>query len=130
MNFLKRLYNAVRIAWQDHELKILAYLVIFILVIGTLFYHNIEEWNWLDSLYFSVMTLTTVGYGDLAPITDAGKLFTIFYIILGLGMLLSLVKVMANHTLKFQKDQIKKKKQYEKKKVYKKKQGSLFSLRR
>lgn len=55
-----------------------------ILLIGTLFYHNVEELNYLDSVYFSVVTMTTVGYGDFHPLTDAGKIFTIFYIFAGL----------------------------------------------
>ena len=43
-----------------------------------------EGWNLLDSLYFSVVTLTTIGYGDLSPSTAASKIFTIFYIFVGL----------------------------------------------
>ena len=33
--------------------------------VGSVFYHFIENWSWIDSIYFSVITLTTVGYGDL-----------------------------------------------------------------
>ena len=49
----------------------------------------------LDSLYFSVTTLTTVGYGDFFPKTDAGKMFTIFYILAGVGILLGFVNAVA-----------------------------------
>jgi hypothetical protein len=42
----------------------------------------------VDALYFSVVTLTTVGYGDFAPQTDLGKLFTAVYVRLGIGILL------------------------------------------
>lgn len=130
MGTLSRIANALKNAWQDNELKVLAYLVIFILLIGMVFFHNVESWNWLDSIYFSVMTLTTVGYGDLAPVTDAGKIFVMVYIFLGLGMLLGFVRIMANHALKFQKESLKRKKQFEKKKIYRKKQKSLLSFRR
>ena len=52
--------------------------VIIILGIGTVFYRFVEGFSWIDAYYFSVVTLATVGYGDLAPRTTAGKLFTIF----------------------------------------------------
>ena len=69
--------------------------VLFTLVIGTVFYHNVEGWSWLDSLYFSVVTLATVGYGDLAPATEYGRAFTIVYIMLGLGLLTSFAAMLA-----------------------------------
>ena len=58
-----------------------------LLVGGSIFYHIVEKWNWLDSYYFCVVTLATVGYGDLVPKTDLGKLFTTFYILIGIGII-------------------------------------------
>jgi hypothetical protein len=60
------------------------------LLIGTLFYHRMEGWSYLDSLYFSVVSLGTVGYGDLTPTTPITKIFTIVYLINGIVILLSL----------------------------------------
>jgi voltage-gated potassium channel len=57
--------------------------------IGTVFYHFVEKWNWLDSLYFCVVTLATVGYGDFTPKTELGRFFTIFYILTGVGIIAS-----------------------------------------
>jgi len=68
-----------------------------VIAIGTVFYHFQEGWGWLDSLYFSVITLTTIGYGDFAPATDLGKIFTLFYIFIGLGMILSFFHILYNH---------------------------------
>jgi voltage-gated potassium channel len=62
-----------------------------VLLIGSLFYHWAEGWTWLDSLYFSVVTLGTVGFGDLTPTTPLSKLFTIFYILNGIGVLVAFV---------------------------------------
>lgn len=59
--------------------------------VGTVFYHFIEKWNWVDSYYFSVVSLTTVGYGDPAPATVAGKIFTTFYLIVGISIIAALI---------------------------------------
>ena len=42
-----------------------------------------DDWSWVDSFYFSVVAVTTVGFGDFAPTTDASKLFSVFYILIG-----------------------------------------------
>lgn len=54
--------------------------------VGCVYYRIVEDWSWLDSLYFCVVTLTTIGYGDFAPESAAGKLFTIFYVFSGVGL--------------------------------------------
>jgi hypothetical protein len=60
-----------------------------VLLFGTLIYHWLEGWSYLDALYFCVISLATVGYGDFTPTTPWGKLFTIFYVINGIGILLT-----------------------------------------
>jgi len=60
------------------------------LLVGTIFYHWAEGWSYLDSLYFCVVSLATVGYGDLTPTTPIAKLFTIAYLINGIAILLAL----------------------------------------
>ncbi|MCK5559301.1 MAG: two pore domain potassium channel family protein [Thermoplasmata archaeon] len=94
------LLNIFRLLAKDKDFRHLTIFVIFIIVIGTVFYHEVEDWRWLDSVYFCIMTLTTVGYGDLYPLTDGGKIFTILYIIIGLGVLLGYIKVVADIALK------------------------------
>lgn len=64
---------------------------VFTIGTGVLVYRLLEDWSWVDSLYFSVVTLSTVGYGDLTPQSDAAKLFTVFYIIVGIGIFAALV---------------------------------------
>ncbi len=59
-----------------------------LLVVGTLVYHNLEGWSYVNSLYFSSMTLTTIGYGDLVPTTDLAKIVTIFFAFSGVSIVL------------------------------------------
>ncbi len=61
-------------------------LLIAVILIGTLAYHGLEGWRYLDSAYFSVVTVTTIGYGDKTPQTDAGKIFTMFFAFSGIGI--------------------------------------------
>lgn len=81
------------------DYAILTSLIVFMLSTGTAFYMSVEGWRLLDSLYFSVTTLTTLGYGDFAPKTDAGKIFTIFYVFIGVGTTVAFINVVARHAI-------------------------------
>ena len=71
-----------------------------IIFIGTLFYHYFENFDYIDAFYFSVITLTTVGYGDLHPATDVGKLFTTIYIVVGIGILMAFIDTLSQRMVK------------------------------
>jgi len=79
-SIISRFIHSLLLNFKNHEFINLLILVIIILIGGTMFYHYLENWRWFDSLYFCVITLTTIGYGDLIPKTDISKLFTIIYI--------------------------------------------------
>lgn len=70
--------------------------VAVILIVGSIFYHQVEGWSWVDSIYFCFISLATVGYGDFAPTTDISNLFTIFYIANGLGALIAFLEIYAS----------------------------------
>ncbi len=57
-----------------------------VLGVGTVFFHIVEGWNWLDAYFFTVVTLSTVGYGSLVPTTALGKIGTTVLIFVGLGV--------------------------------------------
>ena len=63
------------------------------IVTGAALYHWLEGWSWLDSIYFVVITLTTIRYGDFSPTTPVTKLITIFYGLNGVILLLMLFDV-------------------------------------
>ena len=96
---LGRFVQAIRHGLGDPEFRALLILVIVILLTGMAFYANVEGWSLLDSLYFSVITLTTVGYGDLAPSTPASKIFTMIYIVVGIGILLAFIEKVARNAM-------------------------------
>jgi len=62
--------------------------IIFVISFGTIGYSIIERWNPFDSLYMTIITLTTVGYGEVHPLSKAGKFFTIILILSGVGAML------------------------------------------
>ena len=67
--------------------------------IGTIAYHFLEGWTWTTSFYFSVVTLSTVGYGNLYPTTAASQLFTSFYILIGVAAVVSSLGIIGSAIL-------------------------------
>ena len=61
--------------------------VVAVVVLGVVVYSLTEDWNVFDSLYFTVVALTTIGFGDLAPTTTFSRLFTVLYAVVGVGLL-------------------------------------------
>jgi voltage-gated potassium channel len=59
--------------------------LVAIVFIGTIGYEVIEGWSLLDSIYMTITTITTVGFREVHPLSDAGRIFTIFVIIGGVG---------------------------------------------
>jgi len=93
----RTLFRALRRGWHDPQFRGLLYLTLSLLLIGMIFYHRVEDWTFFQALYFSVVTLATVGYGDFSPHTVAGRAFTIFYILVGLGILVGFATQIATH---------------------------------
>ncbi len=99
-----RLLKAIFRAWNQPRFKALLLLSILLLLSGTIFYRNVEGWSWVDALYFSVTTVSTVGFGDLAPKTDFGKLFTVIYIFVGVGVFVMFFTQLARALIRYDDD--------------------------
>ena len=77
------------------KLKFTLIILFTIFIIGTVGFHFIEGWSFVDSFYACIITLSTVGYGDFVPETTAGKFFAVFIIIFGVGMMFYSLILMA-----------------------------------
>ncbi|MEB3217194.1 MAG: NAD-binding protein [Nostocales cyanobacterium 94392] len=65
------------------ELMIGALALCGVLLTGTLWYRFVEKWTWEDATYMTVITLSTVGYGETQPLGSRGRLFTVALILMG-----------------------------------------------
>lgn len=74
-------------ALQRHLYRLLLGAAVGLLALGTVVFRWLEGWSWVDSFYFCSVAVTTVGFGDLTPTTDAGKLFCVGYIFVGIAII-------------------------------------------
>jgi hypothetical protein len=84
---------------EDESFRALTFSVALLILAGSVFYSIHQGWRLLDSFYFSVMTLTTIGYGDFAPSGDLARLFTIAYALSGIGLLVAFVGEIARRSI-------------------------------
>ena len=75
--------------------KLFCFLIVVILIF-TVFFILAEQWNFIDSFYFSVCTITTLGYGDIVPITKGGKILFIICSLLGTCSLAKILSMVMN----------------------------------
>jgi len=91
------MFTPLRQVARDPEGKVLLGSAVLMIVTGTIVYSFLEGWPLIDSLYFSVVTLATVGYGDFTPTTDLAKLFTVGYILTGIGIIAGFASELAKY---------------------------------
>ncbi|WP_428925247.1 potassium channel family protein [Marinibacterium sp. SX1] len=68
------------------SLLTLALRLVAVIFVGTIFFRTVEGWSWVDAYFFTVVTISTVGYGDPTPVTDLGKIGSTILIFVGLGV--------------------------------------------
>jgi hypothetical protein len=80
--------------------------LVLLLLTGTVVYHYLESWSWVDSFYFTACTLTTVGYGDLYPTTEISKAFTAVFALSGVSIALASFTIIGTSYLRKREEQL------------------------
>ncbi|MAT45733.1 MAG: hypothetical protein CL609_25660 [Anaerolineaceae bacterium] len=83
----------LKLLWRKEEIRGLLLVALGTVLVGTWFYHQFEPTitTWVDAYYFTVITLTTIGYGDISPTIPLAKIFTTLYVFVGLGIIAGLI---------------------------------------
>jgi len=84
------------------NLKLMAAALLALVIIGVLGFHFIEGWTYFDGFYMVLTTITSIGYGEIHPLSHAGRLFNSFIIITGVGLVLLLVGGASRTLLEFE----------------------------
>ena len=74
-------------------------MLVIVVIVGASIFHVLEGHTYLDCVYWAVVTTTTVGYGDIYPVTDAGRLFTCVYGLCSIGLVTYSLSLIAKNTL-------------------------------
>lgn len=105
INAFRLVISVFKGAKNDHEFRVLLFLLTTLILGSVLFYTSVEGWNIIDALYFTVMTMATVGYGDVVPTKPESKIFTVVYVFLSVGIFASLItKLVAINVLRYNKE--------------------------
>ena len=89
-------FRALRAIWRDPDSRNIVVAAGMLLAAGTLIFAIIEDLSLIDGFYFSFITLSTIGYGDISPATDIGKIVAVIYGIAGLGIIAALISSIAS----------------------------------
>lgn len=99
----RRLFRGLSAAFSDERVLSLLAVTFAFIAFALIFYWYVRGWSVLDSIYFSVITLATVGYGDFSPSTTLGKIFTMGYVLCGLGLFVAAATSIADNIMMEQK---------------------------
>jgi hypothetical protein len=80
---------------RDRGFQVLAGFALLAVSSATVFYWHFEHLRPVDAFYLSATTITTVGYGDVTPKTDLGKVFTSVYALAGIGIFTAFLTLIA-----------------------------------
>lgn len=101
---LLRLFVGLRRGLKDPEFRAILVLLLVAILGGTIFCGTEEGWDWIDAAYVSVITLGTLSDPRFVPQSSIGKIFTMVYVLGGLGLMLAFVTRLASVMTSKEKD--------------------------
>jgi voltage-gated potassium channel len=84
------------------NLKLIGLALVVMLAAGTVGFHYIEGWPWFDGLYMALTTFTTIGYQEVHPLSERGRIFNVFLIVAGVSLLFLLIGTLTQALLEFE----------------------------
>lgn len=84
------------------KIRLAVFFILLVAAIGVTGYHFIEGYSFIESLYMTMITISTVGFREVQPLSNVGKLFTIFLILISLGTVAYAVSVVTTHFIEAQ----------------------------
>lgn len=84
------------------QLVLIVSLLSAVLTMGTVGYHTVEHWSWFDSFYMALVSLTTVGYQELHPLSYSGRVFTSVLLIVGVTVVFASIGIMSDLVLQLE----------------------------
>ena len=100
------------------RLSLLLALIAGLVGVGTVGYRVLEGWSWLDCVFMTVMTLTTVGYGSPGPLGTDAKVFSTLLMLVGIGLMLYLLTLLAETVVRGLTDLLTVRRRKERKLIY------------
>ncbi len=88
------------------NLRTLVAVLLLLVATGTAGFHFIEGWSWFDSVYMVVTTFTTIGYGEVHPLSQPGRIFNIFLILMGVGNVFLIIGALTQSVLEVEFNQV------------------------
>ena len=91
------------------------------ILIGTFGYMMLEKWNFLDSIYMTIITLTTIGFQEVHPLSSAGRIFTLVFALIGFSILAGSISILSSAIIEWRViERYRRKKMFDKIKKFKK----------
>jgi hypothetical protein len=95
----RELTKTFRALWSEPGGRRLVLGFLTIVGTGTVFYHFVEGWSYVNALYFTVVMLTTIGFGDFHPTTEFSRIFTVLFILIGVSFILGFLNFIMTQTM-------------------------------
>ncbi|MFI5303616.1 MAG: potassium channel family protein [Nitrospiria bacterium] len=84
---------------REHQIGKVILTFVGVIILGVTGLMTIEGWPFLDALYMTVLTLSTVGFREVRPLTSSGQIFIIIFIIIGVGSFLFVITTLAEYVV-------------------------------